>query len=579
MRAAQAVPAAPFDNKHKTMQNTQQPTGGQALVSSLVQHGVRDLFMIPGIQLDWAVDALRQRSEDIRLFIPRHEQSTTYMADGYYRVSGEVGAAMVVPGPGALNAGAGLSTAYASNSKVLFMAGQIHSTGMGRGCGLLHEIKDQTGFVRGLTKWNHVIASPSDIAPAMANAFSQLNSGRPRPVGIEVPHDYLSSAVPAGADAPIAATPEAAPALNEVQIEQAAALLNGARLPVLYVGGGAVTCGATDALRQLAEKIGAPVVMSDNGRGAIDDRHPLAMNALAGRAVFQHADVVLVLGSRFIDALAPNPSWPSGKIRFVHINVDSADLGAPRTPELAIHADLADALPALVSRVKARCALSNAEAQKVKDWAEAQIAQVEPQAAYVRALREAMPEDGVFVNELTQIGYLARIAFPVYTPRSYIGPGYQGTLGYGFPVALGAAVGAKGRRVVSVTGDGGFGWNLQELATAYRYQLPVTLIVFNDGHYGNVRAIQKREFGAEVAVELANPDFGLLAQAFGVPFVQVDSPQALGAAVREANSAKGPVMIEVKIGVVPSPWHLLRLQPMKGMSGPAAPANPLGEPA
>jgi acetolactate synthase-1/2/3 large subunit len=150
-------------------------------------------------------------------------------------------------------------------------------------------------------------------------------------------------------------------------------------------------------------------------------------------------------------------------------------------------------------------------------------------------------------------------------------------LGYGFPVALGAAVGAKGRRVISVTGDGGFGWNLQELATAQRYQLPVTLIVFNDGHYGNVRAIQKREFGAEVAVELANPDFGLLAKAFGVAFESVDSPEALGAVVKQANTHQGPVMIEVKIGVVPSPWHLLRLQPMKGMTGPAAPANPLGE--
>ena len=135
----------------------------------------------------------------------------------------------------------------------------------------------------------------------------------------------------------------------------------------------------------------------------------------------------------------------------------------------------------------------------------------------------------------------------------------------------------RGRRVLSITGDGGFGWNLQELATAKRYQLPVTLVVFNDGHYGNVRAIQKREFGAEVAVELANPDFGLLGRAFGVDTVQVDSPEALGAAVRESVQAKGPVMIEVKVGVMPSPWHLLRLQPMKGMSGPAAPANPLGE--
>jgi acetolactate synthase-1/2/3 large subunit len=227
--------------------------------------------------------------------------------------------------------------------------------------------------------------------------------------------------------------------------------------------------------------------------------------------------------------------------------------------------------------VKKRTVLSHGDAQRVKAWASAQIDQVEPQASFIRALRNALPDDGIFVNELTQVGYLARIAYPVYAPHTYIGPGYQGTLGYGFPVALGAAVGGRGKRVVSITGDGGFGWNMQELATAKRYKLPVTLIVFNDGHYGNVRAIQARTFGAEVAVELTNPDFQLLASAFGVPYVRADSPDALFSALQTANTEPGPVFIEVKVGVVPSPWHLLRLQPMQGATGPAAPANPLGE--
>lgn len=559
------------------MQTSKSMTGGQALAESLVRHGVRDLFMIPGIQLDWAVDALRQRSNEVRLYIPRHEQTTTYMADGYYRVSGKVGAAMVVPGPGALNAGAGLSTAYASNSKVLFIAGQIHSTGLGRGCGLLHEIKDQTGFVRGLTKWNHLVTSSADVAPAFDAAFAQLASGRPRPVGIEVPHDYLSSAVPAEVVATSPVNEPEPAALDAGLLDRAAALLNAAKLPVIYVGGGIFASDATGHLQHLAEKIGAPVVMSDNGRGALSDRHPLAMNALAGRAVFQHADVVLVVGSRFVDALTPTASWTASGIRYIHINIDPDDLGPPRTPEVAIAADAARVLPELADRLAKRQALSVADCKRIKDWAQAQIDAVQPQAAYVAALRESMAEDAIFVNELTQVGYLARIAFPVYEPRTYIGPGYQGTLGYGFPVALGAAVASEGRRVVSITGDGGFGWNLQELATAQRYRLPITLVVFNDGHYGNVRAIQKREFGAEVAVELANPDFELLAKAFGVAYAHADNPAALCAALKEANTNAGPVLIEVKIGVVPSPWHLLRLQPMKGMSGPAAPANPLDE--
>lgn len=560
------------------MTETHQSTGGQTLVDGLIKHGTKDLFLIPGIQLDWAVDALRQRSNEIRLFIPRHEQTTTYMADGYYRATGKVGAAMVVPGPGALNAGAGLATAFASNSKVLFVTGQIHSSGIGKGCGLLHEIKDQTGFVRGLTKWNHMVTSPEDIRVSLDRAFTELSLGRPRPVGLEIPHDYLSAATTLDQRAISDVSPE--PGLTKedlVQIQKAVTLLDDARFPVIYVGGGIIASEAHADLQDLAEKIGAPVVMSDNGRGALSDRHPLAMNALAGRAVFEHADVVLVVGSRFVDVLTPTPSWPAGKVRYIHVNIDQADLGAPRSPEVSLLADARSALRELAERVKSNVRLSNDRAAQVKAWAQGQMDLVEPQASYVRAIRTAMPEDGIFVNELTQIGYLARIAFPVYTPRTYIGPGYQGTLGYGFPVALGAAVGAAGRRVVSVTGDGGFGWNMQELATAQRYRLRVTLIVFNDGHYGNVRAIQKREFGAEVGVDLANPDFNLLARAFGVAYQVVETPAQLEAAIRAANAHEGPVLIEVKVGVMPSPWHLLRLQPMKGMSGPQAPANPLGE--
>lgn len=213
-------------------------TGGQSLVASLIRNGVKDLFMIPGIQLDWAVDALRQRTDEIKLYIPRHEQTTTYMADGYYRVSGKVGTAMVVPGPGALNAGAGLATAYASNSNVLFLTGQIHSDGVKKGYGLLHEIKNQTGFVEGLTKWNTFVEGPEQIAPSLDQAFTQLYTGRPRPVGVEIPHDYLSASLSAPTGPEIAKT--AAPQLPEVDVQLldgAATLINAAKLPVIYVGG------------------------------------------------------------------------------------------------------------------------------------------------------------------------------------------------------------------------------------------------------------------------------------------------------------------------------------------------------
>ncbi len=554
-----------------------QRTGGQILVDSLIEQQVDTLFMIPGVQLDWAVDALRQRQDKIKLFVPRHEQATTYMADGYYRASGKPGVAMVVPGPGVLNAGAGLATAYAANSKLVFVAGNIHSHGIGAGYGLLHEIKDQTSLIAGLTKWNTRVGAPDEIASAVRSAFTQVNTGRPRPVGLEVSHDTLESRVACTPAVVQAMVSDAAADLDRAVLRQIAAALDGARLPALYVGGGVLQADAGDALKRLAEKLNIPVIMIENGLGALSDRHPLAMNTLAGRAVFEHADVVLVIGSRFMNALHPTPSWSAAGTRFLFINIDAADMVAPRNAAIALQADARVALEELAEIVTPREVLSRAEAEGLKVWAQAQIDRVSPQADYIRALRASLPEDGILVNELTQVGYLARIAFPVYGPRTYIGPTYQGTLGYGFPTALGAAVGGDGRRVVSITGDGGFGWSLQELATARKYNLPVTLVVFNDGHFGNVRMIQKRVFGPEneVAVALENPDFLALAAAFRIPAVRAATPAALQAAITESLREDGPVLIEAPVGEMPGPWHLLRLQPMPGVPVPEAGPHPL----
>lgn len=547
-------------------------TGGQILADRLLAHGVDTVFLIPGVQLDWAVDGLRRHGDRMRVFVPRHEQSTTYMADGFYRASGRPGVAMVVPGPGALNAGAGLATAYAANSKVVFIAGNVHSKGVGAGFGMLHEIKDQSGFIAGLTKWNRCVMSTDAIAGTIDEAFAMVQSGRPRPVGVEISHDLLQAKTSTHAG-PSRSAP-AAPPLDSKAIEAAAGAINAARLPVFYVGGGIVAANAMDALRRLAERIHAPVVMSDNGRGALSDRHPLAMTSLPGRALFERSDLVVVIGSRFMDSLSPTPSW-TDPLRTIHINIDPADCAPPRTPLVALIGDARQALEALHERVTARTVLRQEDALALKAWADGQINAVSPQIDFIRAMRAALPDDGILVNELTQVGYLARISFPVYAPRDYIGPSYQGTLGFGVPTALGAAVAAPGKRVLAVTGDGGFGWNLQELATARKYNLPVTIVVFNDQHFGNVRAIQKGQFGYETAVDLCNPDFPTLANAFGIPGVRADTPSALQSAIRSSLAENGPVLIEVRVGEMPSPWHLLRLKAMAGVKTPPAPPNPL----
>jgi acetolactate synthase-1/2/3 large subunit len=552
-----------------------QLTGGQALARQLVLEGITDLFGIPGVQLDWAVDGLRQVSNRIRYIVPRHEQAASYMADGYARTTGRVGAFMVVPGPGLLNAMSGLATAYACNSRVLGIIGNIHSSAIGKGFGLLHEVRNQSAILGCVTKWQSEARTPAEIPARLRHAVRQLNSGRPQPVGIEIAPDVLSASgevdlvdPPAHEDGRLPPDPAA--------IEKAAAVIERSRFPVIYAGGGVLAAGASAALQAFAERISAPVVLSENGRGAMSDRHGLTLNALAGRAVFAHADLALIVGSRFADTMLGVPSWQAGGIKYVWLNVDQAAWAPPRSAEVGIVGDARLGLEALAAAVPQR--MSDIDLAKVRDWASEQARVAEPQMSYIRALRAAIPDDGILVNELTQIGYLARSMYPAYAPGTFITPGYQGTLGYGFPTALGAAAGNPGRAVVSINGDGGFGWAMQELATMRKYNLNVAVVVFADGHFGNVRRFQEEFFGRTYETDLNNPDFGQLAAAFDVPFACTQTPDELSRALGGAVRQRAPMLIEARVGPMPSPWGLMRLEARPGAPN-SGPPNPLGEPA
>jgi len=551
-------------------------TGGEALAHQLVLEGVTDVFGIPGVQLDYAVNGLRQISDKVRFYVPRHEQTTAYMADGYARTTGRIGTCMVVPGPGLLNATAALSTAYACNSRVLCISGGIHSDGIGKGYGLLHEINNQTEIMGSVTKWNRAAKTAQDIPGLVREAVKQLNSGRPQPVGIEIPQNFLSAvdeftliAPPQDEDGRL--RPDAR------LIEKAAEILNQARFPVLYAGGGALAAHATAAITAFAEKFKLPVVLSENGRGALSDRHPLALNTLGGRAVFPHADVVLVVGSRFGDTTNGDPSWPTAAARYIYINTDENTWSAPRAAEVGIVGDAALALEALTDAVDKRQNTIEADLDRVRSWAQAQADALEPLTGYLRALRNALPDDGILVNELTQVGYHARTNYPVYAPDTFITPGYQGTLGYGVPTALGAAAGNPDKQVISITGDGGFGWGMQELLTASKYDLNVAFVVFADGHFGNVKSMMTDKFGASFGDTLQNPKFDKLADAFGVAYARADDSAALEAALKRHARQGGPVLIEAPVGKMPSPWSLMRLRAANART-PALP-NPLGEPA
>lgn len=551
-----------------------QATGGAALARQLVREGVTQVFGVPGVQLDWALDGLAQAGDAIAYRTTRHEQAAAYMADGYARTTGTVGVCMVVPGPGLLNAMAGLATAYACSSPVLCIAGQIPSAAIGRGLGLLHEIRDQSSVMGTVTKWHAMARKPEEIPGLVREAFRQMRSGRPRPAGIEIPPDVLQAAGEVAVLDPDTEDGRVPP--DPAALARAAELLRGAAFPVIYAGWGVQAADATEELERLAEALQAPVVMSHHGRGSLSDRHPLALTTLGGRAVLPRADVILVAGSRFVTGRG-EPVLSAPGTRFVVLNADAADLGEPRKADVVLHGDAKLGLAGLLERLDGGGAgPSRGQAvARVRAWCDAQMAEIEPQWSWVKALRTAIPEDGILITELTQVSYLAQVAYPVYAPRTFITPGYQGTLGYGFATALGAAAGNQGRAVVSITGDGGFGWTLQELATARQYSLGLATVVFVDNAFGNVKRTQRLRFGGRVlGVDLVNPDFMRLAEAFGIASTRVETPSALAGALREAVTADGPVLIEVPVGEMPSPWHLIHdfVPPPR-----PAPAHPFAE--
>ncbi len=536
-------------------------TGGQALVQALKREGVEVVFGLPGVQLDWAFDALYEEQDSIRVVHTRHEQGTSYMADGYARSTGKVGVCLVVPGPGLLNAGAGLSTAYATNSRVLCISGQVPTHHIGKERGALHEIKNQLEAIGAVTKWAGRAMNTSDVPGLVREAFYQLNSGRPRPVEIEVPMDVLMT--PADVEFYEPGMPSTKQG-DPDQLEKAAHALGNSERPLIFVGGGIIISEATAELEELAEMLGAPVIVSQNGRGALSDRHPLALPSIAAYDLLPNADVVLAVGTRFVMP-GPNPYPTDEDQTVIHIDIDDTELNRNSKPDIGIVADARGSLADLVRRVprhnKTRESRDD-EMAAARATVQEKLAAMSPVSEYAGAIRKALPEDGIFVTEVTQVGYFSNQGFPVYSPRSYIGAGYQGTLGYGFNTALGVKVGNPDRPVVAISGDGGFMYGAQELSTAVRYGINLVTVVFNDGAFGNVRRIQDTQFNHRlIASDLHNPDFVKYAEAFGAQGRRAETPEQLTTQVEEALKAETPALIEVPLGVMPNPFAMFAPPP------------------
>jgi acetolactate synthase I/II/III large subunit len=531
---------------------TQEMTGGQALARQLVREDVQHVFGLPGDQLMHALDGIYDEPS-IRYVTTRHEQATTYMADGYARATGRPGVAFVVPGVGVYNAGSGLATAWAASSPVLLIAGQVNRHGIGRGLGLLHEVDDQLDLVRPITAWQQRALEAGEIPGAVHEAMARLRRGRRRPVEIEMPPEaFAESATVALLDA----APDVREAADPDAVAVAAAALHGAERPVVWAGGGVVLGDASGALTALAEFLQAPVLTTRQGKGAIDDRHPLSVGTAwvnqRVAPVIAGADVILAVGTHFAAAGAR----PDQTV--VHVDVDDTEIGRHFPGALPVVGDAAPTLDAILASLQKlgdpRPSRTH-ETLAMRARVEEQLREVGPQAAMVETLRTAVPDDGILVPCTTTIGYMCHMYYPVYEPRTYFSTSYMGTLGFAFPFALGAKVGRPDRPVVCVSGDGGFLFAGAELATAVQFGINVVTVVYNDGAYGNSNRDQRERFGGrELGTELRNPDFVQFAESFGADAVRLAKGADIGPALRDALGNSRPSVIELPMDRLPSPF-------------------------
>ncbi len=535
-------------------------SGGQALAKSLAGEGVEVVFGIPGIQMYGAVAALRDEP-GIRLIATRHEQSTTFMADGYARASGKPGVAMVVPGCGLLNATSGLTNAYARSSPVLLIAGQIPRGMIGKNLGAVHQVLDQQEIVRNLTKWRGRALRPREVPYTVSEAFRQMRSGRPRPVLVELPPE-------AGVEQEDVQLRSPAPVSNIVpnsdQLREAARVIAQSRLPLIFAGGGVARSDGEEALVRLAEATNIPVITSSGGKGTIPDRHPLCygscfsargerqeMNQLF--EVMQSSDVVIGIGARFS---LGNPAGEASTL--VNINIDDTELTRLQANTLPLHGDAKATMEALLPY------LMEAEAGDRPSPVEAVVAARrliayydiglrEPQYPVMEAMQRGLPEEAIIVWDVTQFGYYVRTHYQVNHPKTYIDSGYSFNLGYAFPTALGAKVAKPDQPVVCMAGDGGFMFNSSELSTAVKYGINVVTVVFRNDSYGNVARDLDDFLSGTYETDLHNPDFVKFAESFGAVGLRADDPKDLETLIPHALELNAPVIIDVPFGDMPIP--------------------------
>jgi acetolactate synthase I/II/III large subunit len=537
-------------------------TTAEATVAALLAHGLDKIYALPGVHNDPFFDALFKAAGKIATIHSRHEQGAAYMALGAALATGKPQAYAVVPGPGLLNSSAALLTAYSMNAPVLALIGQIPDADIGRGLGHLHEIRDQAGIIARLVYYSNRIRTPDAAPRLVAEAMRSMVSGRRGPAALECAMDVWGHT---GSVDPATPLPPRTTPIDEDAVVEAAKHLGAAKRPMIICGGGAQDASAE--VSQLSAMLQAPVLGYRRGRGVLDARNPFSVTLPLGHDLWGKSDAVLAVGTRMF---VQYKQWGvDDELSIIHVDSDPSEPARAHKPAVALVGDAKPTLARLIDVLSTRNAKRRSRKTEMEkrqaEWRK-RLAKLAPQMAFLQAIRAELPEDGIFVDEVTQIGFAARLAFPVYKPRTFLSPGYQDNLGWGFATALGAQHARPDVPVLSINGDGGFLYTANELATAMRHRIPLVAVVFVDGAFGNVRRIQQEHYGNRlIASDLANPDFVRFAESFGAEAERAHNPKELRAALKRAFKRRdGPTLIEVPVGPMPSPWEFIQMPKVRG---------------
>ncbi len=538
-------------------------TGGEAVVLALETLRVRHVFGIVSVHNLPIYDAIARRGTITPIGV-RHEQAAAHAADGYARATGELGVVIASTGPGTTNTMTGLFEASFASSPVLLITGQIDSGYLGKAKGFLHEAEQQRSMLSALCRRVETVRRTEDIGRAVIAAAEDIRAGRPQPGAVEIPVDqqYRRAQVQIPSLRTEAGYPPDADALSKV-----AEALSAATRPVLWAGGGVVSSGAGPALTALAERLGAPVVTTVEGRGSIPEDHPLCLGALTTSPqvedIVSTADVVLAAGTRFSGHSTRNWRLSFGGT-LAHLDADPAVIGRNYSTALPVAGDARIGLERLLGLI-GEVSTDPEHAEKARSAAEAARRDArawigEDYGQIMDAIRRHAPRDSVIVRDATVPAYVwGDRLLPILQPRTSVRPA-SAAIGPGLPLAFGAAAGS-GRPAVLIAGDGGFMLHVGELVTVVQHDLPVVICLFNDRGYGVLRGIEARQFdGRNFGVDLTTPDFPALAKSMGVQAARVANPAEFESRFREAIASGRPALLDVDMTAL-SPLSLPGTRP------------------